>query len=61
MVCAPIAPSFAQGAPAGFMHTYFEEHDYGGVHCPGLTWHIDRVMQPRQDRQHQRSDLVCGR
>jgi hypothetical protein len=46
MVCAPVAPIFAQGAPAGFMHTYFEEHDYGGVHCPGLTWHIDRVVQP---------------
>jgi hypothetical protein len=46
MVCAPIAPSFAQGAPAGFMNTYFEEHDVGGQHCPGLTWHIDRMVQP---------------
>jgi hypothetical protein len=46
MVCAPVAPSLAQGAPAGFVNTYFEEHDYGDTHCPGLTWHIDRVKQP---------------
>ncbi len=46
MVGVPIAESFAQGAPAGFMNTYFEEHDYGDTHCPGLTWHIDRVVQP---------------
>jgi hypothetical protein len=46
MVFAPVAPSLAQGAPAGFMTTYFEEHDYGGQHCPGLTWHIDRITQP---------------
>ena len=46
IACAPIASSFAQGAPAGFMNTYFEEHDYGDTHCPGLTWHIDRVVQP---------------
>ena len=43
---APIALSLAGGAPAGFMNTYFEEHDYGGQHCPGLTWHIDRITQP---------------
>ena len=43
---APIALSLAGGAPAGFMNTYFEEHDYGGQHCPGLTWHIDRMVQP---------------
>jgi hypothetical protein len=31
MAGAPIASSFAQGAPAGFMHYY---------------WHFDRVAQP---------------
>ena len=46
IACAPVASSFAQGAPAGFMHYYFAEHDYGGQHCPGLTWHFDRVAQP---------------
>jgi hypothetical protein len=46
MVSAPVASSLAQGAPAGFMNTYFEEHDVGGQHCPGLTWHIDRMVQP---------------
>jgi hypothetical protein len=48
MVYAPIASSFAQGAPAGFMNYYFQEHDYGGQHCAGLTWHFDRVPQPDQ-------------
>jgi hypothetical protein len=46
MVFAPVAPSLAQGAPAGFAHYYFAEHDFGGQHCPGLTWHIDRIAQP---------------
>jgi hypothetical protein len=46
MVGAPIASSLAQGAPAGFMTTYIEERDFGAVHCPGLTWHIDRMVQP---------------
>jgi hypothetical protein len=42
MASVPIAASFAQGAPAGFMNTYIEAHDQ----CPGLSWHIDRVVQP---------------
>jgi hypothetical protein len=46
MVGIPIAASFAQGAPAGFMDAYVEEHEEGGVHCAGLSWHIDRVVQP---------------
>jgi hypothetical protein len=46
MVVAPVAQSLAQGAPAGFGHFYFEEHDYGGEHCSGLTWHFDRMVQP---------------
>jgi hypothetical protein len=46
IVAAPITPSFAQGAPAGFVNEYFAEHDSGGEHCPGLTWHIDRTVQP---------------
>jgi len=46
MVGAPITPSFAQGAPAGFMDTYVEAHDVAGEHCPGLSWHIDRMVQP---------------
>jgi len=46
MVSIPVAASFAQGAPAGFMDTYIAEHEEGGVHCAGLSWHIDRVVQP---------------
>jgi hypothetical protein len=46
MVSVPIAASLAQGAPAGFMNTYVEEHEAGGHHCAGLSWHIDRVVQP---------------
>jgi hypothetical protein len=46
MVSVPTAASFAQGAPAGFMDTYVEEHDVAGVHCSGLSWHIDRMVQP---------------
>jgi hypothetical protein len=46
MASVPIAASFAQGAPAGFMDAYDEEHEEAGVHCAGLSWHIDRVAQP---------------
>ena len=46
MVSVPVAASFAQGAPVGFMDTYLEEHEEGGVHCAGLSWHITRVPQP---------------
>ena len=46
MASLPIAASFAQGAPAGFMDAYDEEHEEAGVHCAGLSWHIDRVAQP---------------
>jgi hypothetical protein len=59
MVGVPITESFAQGAPAGFVNTYFEEHDYGDTHCPGLTWHIDRVVQPDKTVNIKRPDLVC--
>jgi hypothetical protein len=47
MVGVPIAGSFAQGAPAGFMNTYFPGRSApGGRTCPGVTWHIDRMVQP---------------
>ena len=46
IVSVPAAPSLAQGAPAGFVNTYFEAQDNGGQHCPGVTWHIDRTVQP---------------
>jgi hypothetical protein len=46
MAGAPIAPLLAQGAPAGFMVSYFPGRSAGGMNCPGLTWHIDRMVQP---------------
>jgi hypothetical protein len=45
-VGVPIAPSFAQGMRLGAMTTYIEPRDVGGRHCPGLSWHFDRVEQP---------------
>jgi hypothetical protein len=48
MAGAPIAPLLAQGAPAGFMNTYFPGRSVGGRTCPGLTWHIDRMVQPNK-------------
>lgn len=46
-VGAPIASSLAQGGPVGmgessFMVNYVKAHDQ----CPGLTWHINRMVQP---------------
>jgi hypothetical protein len=41
MAGAPIAPALAQGGPVGFVN-YIDAHDQ----CPGLTWHINRSVQP---------------
>jgi hypothetical protein len=47
MVGAPITLSLAQGAPAGFMYHYAAKHqDAGGRMCAGLTWHVNRMLQP---------------
>jgi hypothetical protein len=46
MICTPLVPSLAQGAPAGFMTNYVAARDVGGHHCSALTWHINRMVQP---------------
>ena len=28
------------------METYFPGRSVGGMKCPGLTWHIDRMVRP---------------
>jgi hypothetical protein len=45
MVGVPIATSLGQGLPANFIDTYWEEHEDQGVHCPAMSWHINRTVQ----------------
>jgi hypothetical protein len=46
VVGTPITTGLAAGMPEGLMNIQFGERDVSGLHCPGLTWHIDRAVQP---------------